>query len=194
MEETVVADNRVITGKNGAASEGTVSVAEEFGRLYEQYLPGVYRYVLYRVGDRENAEDLTEDIFQKALSGYARYDSRKASFSTWLFSIARNTVIDYYRRHAREAKLSREIETDIPANTGSPEDDAARTEDLGKLKECLLKLNPNEQEIISLKFSGSMTNRDIARLTGLSESNVGTILCRALRKLRDDFAGWHDNG
>jgi RNA polymerase sigma factor (sigma-70 family) len=72
----------------------------------------------------------------------------------------------------------------------SIEEEVARTEDIKKLKVCLKKLAEKEQEIITLKFSSEMNNREIARVMGLSESNVGTILCRAIKKLRDEFAGW----
>ncbi len=169
------------------------STAELFGRLYEQYLPRVFQYVSYRVGDRTAAEDLTSDIFNKALTNFTKYDSGKAAFSTWIFSIARNTLIDYYRRRSREQKLQKEAESKALVFSTSPEEETSRSEEIRKLHECLSLLNPNEQELISLKFSSEMTNREISQITGLSESNVGTILCRAVHKLRDGFSRWqHD--
>ena len=169
------------------------STAELFSRLYEQYLPRIFQYVIYRVGDRTTAEDLTSDIFNKALTNFTKYDSGKAAFSTWIFSIARNTLIDYYRGRSRKQKLQKEAEAEVLAFSTSPEEEASRSEEIRKLRECLSLLNPNERELISLKFSSEMTNREISRVTGLSESNVGTILCRAVRKLRDGFLGWqHD--
>ena len=183
-------DNKTYPLQNDTASAGSGRDAGEFGRLYEQYLTGVYQYVLYRVGERTTAEDLTSDIFNKALSNFPRYNPEKASFASWIFSIARNTVIDYYRKHARESKLRNDTVPDVPSRTNTPEEEAALSENADKLRESLLKLNQNEQELISLKFSSSMTNREIARISGLSESNVGTMLSRAIRKLRDEFAGW----
>ena len=170
------------------------STAELFGRLYEQYLPRIFQYVSYRVGDRTTAEDLTSDIFNKALTNFTRYDSRKASFSTWIFSIARNTLIDYYRGRSREQKLQEEADLGVLPFSTSPEEEASRSEEVHKLRDCLSLLNPNEQELISLKFSSEMTNREISQITGLSESNVGTILCRAVRKLRDSFLEWQYDG
>ena len=169
------------------------STAELFGRLYEQYLPRIFQYVSYRVGDRTTAEDLTSDIFNKALTSFAKYDSGKAAFSTWIFSIAHNTLIDYYRGRSRKQKLQEEAEPNLLASSISPEEELAHTEEIRKLRECFSLLKSKEQELISLKFSGEMTNREISQVTGLSESNVGTILCRALRKLRDSFLEWqHD--
>ncbi|MBI2853111.1 MAG: sigma-70 family RNA polymerase sigma factor [Chloroflexi bacterium] len=170
------------------------STAELFGRLYEQYLPGVFRYVSYRVGDRNTAEDLTSDIFNKALMNFTKYDSKKAAFSTWIFSIARNALIDYYRGRGRRQNLQKEADTDLRASSISPEEEASRLEEIRKLHDCLSLLKPSEQELVSLKFGSEMTNREIAQIMGLSESNVGTILCRVVRKLRDEFRGWQDDG
>lgn len=167
------------------------SLVDEFGSLYEEYLPKIYQYACYRITDRETAEDLTSDIFNKVLDAFKSYNSEKASFSTWLFAIARNTIIDYYRKRAKESKVQREVESVTSLQSVSPEEEVSKSEEINKLHECILKLNNNEQELISLKFSGGMTNREIARITNLSESNVGTILCRAIRKLRDEFSGWH---
>jgi len=168
------------------------STAELFGSLYEQYLPRVFQYVNYRVGDVTIAEDLTSDIFNKALTRFATYNSGKATFSTWIFSIARNTIIDYYRRRDREKKIQEKVQPEDISFSKSVEEEASRSEEIRKLYECLARLSPNEQELISLKFSSEMTNREISRITGLSESNVGTIICRAVRKLRDEFSGWQD--
>jgi RNA polymerase sigma-70 factor (ECF subfamily) len=186
----LVADRQVNMDNVQGTVPDTVSLAEEFGRLYEIYLPKIYQYARYRVAGKETAEDLTSDIFNKALDGFKRFDPGKASFGTWIFSIARNTIIDYYRKHAKES-IVRNTEPENSLSLDSPEEKLSRSEEIARLRECILKLNDNEQELISLKFSGGITNREIARVTGLSESNVGTILCRAIRKLRDDFSGWY---
>lgn len=185
-----MADRQATTDNVQEAVPDTVSLAEEFGRLYEIYLPKIYQYTRYRISDKEVAEDLTSDIFNKALDGFKRFDPQKASFATWIFSIARNTIIDYYRKHAKESKVVKDMEPENTLSTDSPEEKLSRSEEIARLRECIVKLSDNEQELISLKFSSGITNREIARITGFSESNVGTILCRAIRKLRDDFAGW----
>ena len=166
------------------------SLAEQFGRLYEQYFVRVYNYVNYRVGDKAAAEELTSDVFNKAINKFTTFDANKASFSTWVFSIARNTLIDYYRGKSRRQKLETELKFRVNVASTSPEEEASHDEDRRKLRACLAKLNANEKELIALKFSSDMNNREIARIAGLSESNVGTILCRAIRKLRDEFSGW----
>jgi RNA polymerase sigma factor (sigma-70 family) len=166
------------------------NVTDTFAGLYEQYLPKVFNYVHYRIEDRSTAEDLTSVVFEKALTKYSSFNPEKASFSTWIFSIARNTLIDYYRAKGKELEIQKEamLQASVPAD--SPEVDAVRAEEVRKLRACLSQLTRKEQDIITLKFSSDMNNREIARMLGLSESNVGTILCRTIRKLREDFAGW----
>jgi len=179
-----------VLGRSDATLTSRGSSDELFGRFYQQYLPRVYQYVNYRVGNRNEVEELTSIIFEKALTKFGSYDSRKAAFSTWIFSIAHNTVIDYYRERSRKQQLTKDEEFRMAEPSTSIEEEAVRSEEILKLRQCLAKLNHNEQELISLKYSGEMTNREIARITGYSESNVGTILCRAIHKLREEFARW----
>ncbi len=170
----------------------TESTAEAFARLYEQYLPKVFRYISYRITDKHMAEDLTSTVFEKALTKFRTYSSEKAGFSTWIFSIARNTLIDHYRVNQKDPNVPLESAVPVPAESTSIEEKMARDEECRILEMCLHQLSTNEQEIISLKFGAEMTNRQIARMIGLSESNVGIIVYRAVRKLRDNFNGWQN--
>ena len=165
---------------------------EAFAELYEQYLSRVFRYISYRVGDIHLAEDLTSDVFVKALAGFSRYRSDKASFSTWLLSIARHTVIDHYRMSSKRHTIPLEEAAEVPSESASPEEEAVRREERQRLQACLAGLPQQEQEIISLKFGAELTNRQIAGMLSLSESNVGTILYRAVRRLRDSFREGQD--
>ena len=163
------------------------SAAETFAGLYEQYLPKVYRYISYRIQDMHTAEDLTSTVFEKALTKFKTYKEEKAAFSTWIFTIARNTLTDHFRtNHIQKTVLMND-----PIEAVSPdtrlEEESEREEEIRLLKKCLAQLSQAEQEIISLKFGGEMTNRQIARMLSLSESNVGIIIFRAVRKLRDSF-------
>lgn len=164
------------------------STREAFAELYEEFLPKVFRYVRYRVNDLQVTEDLTSEVFEKALAGFGRYSSEKASFSTWIFTIARNTVIDHYRVHGRRQTVSlEEAAIDVPSTELSPDEALEKREQRERLRACVGQLSAQEQEIISLKFGSGLNNRQIAKVTGLSESNVGTRLYRAVRKLRDSF-------
>ena len=170
----------------------TSGTAEAFAGLYEQYMPDIYKYIHYRVGNIHLAEDLTSTVFEKALKGFSRYLSDKASFFTWLMAIARYTVIDHYRQQSRRKDMPLEAADDISSDNASPEGEAVRREELQRLRFCLERLSRQEQEIVSCKFGAEMNNRQVAGVLSLSESNVGTILYRAVRKLRDCFREWQN--
>ena len=166
------------------------SQQETFAHLYDEYMPKVYRYMYYRVNDTPVCEDLTSSVFEKALVNFGRYSRDKASFSTWLFSIARNVLIDHYRARRPSAPL--EAAAEMASDSPLPAEVAERREDMRRLSQCLAGLTEEDREIVRLKFAGELNNRQIAKLTGLSESNVGTRLFRAIRRLRDSFKETQD--
>jgi RNA polymerase sigma-70 factor (ECF subfamily) len=163
--------------------------AAAFARLYEEFMPKVYRYVSYKIANRSTAEDLTSTVFEKALVGFGRYRRDKAAFSTWIFAIARNTVIDFFRTNRSSLSLEDEDAPDLPDGHDTPEDSAVKKDELRRLRHCMELLSRPEREIVSLKFAGEITNRAIAKLVNLSESNVAVIIFRAVRKLRDCVEG-----
>lgn len=163
------------------------TLGETFAGLYEQYLPKVYRYISYRITDISTAEDLTSVVFEKALTKLKSYRPEKARFSTWIFTIARNTLTDHFRAAGKVRTVS--LDSGYLSQPDNIEEVTGRTEDLNVLKTCLSRLSQLEQEIISLKFGAEMTNRQIASMLAMTESNIGVILFRAIRKLRNDFKG-----
>ena len=164
--------------------------AERFASLYQELMPKVFKYMTYKVGDIQTAEDLTSQVFEKALNKFKSHNSEKGSFATWVFSIARNTVIDHYRMTGNVIKFQLGVINSPPGETESPEDNLIRAEEFEALRSFISRLSQHEQEIISLKFGAKMSNRQIAKTTGMSESNVGTTVWRAVSKLRDDFREW----
>jgi RNA polymerase sigma factor (sigma-70 family) len=168
---------------------GTADVFTEF---YKVYLPKVFRYISYKVSDVHLAEDLTSAVFEKALTRFKTYDEKKAAFATWVFRIARNTVIDHFRASARNKTVTLEDMTAEPPAEGTPEEAVLEKERNAALRRCLDALTEREREIVQLKFAGEMNNRQIAGLVGLSDANVGVILYRAVRKMRAEYAGSAD--
>lgn len=156
----------------------------DWDAVYAEQLPRVYNFFRYRIGDRPEVEDLTSLTFEKAWRARHRYRRDLSGFSTWLLTIARNVAIDHYRIKRREVPL----EEAASQSTGStPEDEALQRVDMARLSALMKTLPDRDRELLSLKYGAGMTNRAIARITGLSESNVGTILHRVVRTLR---AGW----
>jgi RNA polymerase sigma-70 factor (ECF subfamily) len=152
--------------------------------LYATEMPRVYNFFRYRVGDEAIAEDLTSTTFEKAWRNRARYRRDLAAFSTWLFTIARNVAIDYYRQ--RKVELSLE-DIHQQADERTTEATAEKHADIAQLSALLARLPGRERELIAMKYGAGLSNREIARVTGLSETNVGTILSRTVHGLRAEW-------
>jgi RNA polymerase sigma factor (sigma-70 family) len=164
-----------------------VSKREVFAELYDEFMPKVFRYISYKMNDQQITEDLTSTVFEKALLSFDKYSSDKGAFSTWIFSIARNTLIDYYRTNKVKQQVSLDEAIEVPSRDLSPQEEVEKKAEQECLRGCLSRLPEDDQEIIRLKFAGEFNNRQIAKMLGLSESNVGVRLFRAVKKLREDF-------
>jgi RNA polymerase sigma-70 factor, ECF subfamily len=159
----------------------------DWDSVYREELPRVFRFFRYRVFDRALAEDLTSATFEKAWRARHRYRRDRAAVGTWLLAIARNVAIDHFRRPQREVPLGDEE----VADRSTPESEAVRRADERRLGALLASLPARERELVALKYGAGATNRAIAKMTGLSESNVGTILHRTVGALR---AAWDEGG
>jgi RNA polymerase sigma-70 factor, ECF subfamily len=162
----------------------------DFDELYHAELPRVYNFFRYRVGDNQLAEDLTSETFEKAWRNRERYRNDIAAFSTWLFTIARRVAQDYYRKHRRNEITLDEI-SNISANELT-EDTFQQNADFAQLSVLLARLADRERELVALKYGAGLTNRAIAHLSGLTESNVGVILYRTIQTLRSEWENDHE--
>ena len=131
--------------------------------------------------DEAIAQDLTSNAFEQAYRKMGQLRDDQA-FGGWLFRIARNEVGQYYRRRKPQASLDSLLELSAPGE--SPWEAAARREELGAVLDALSELSAREQEILALKFAGGLSNREIASAMDLTDSNVGVIVYRAIRKVR----------
>ena len=163
---------------------GVATAEPNWDAVYAEQLPRVYNFFRYRLGNEAIAEDLTSRTFEKAWAARSRYKRDIAGFSTWLLSIARNVAVDHLRAHRPHLPL--EAAEDVPARE-TPHDEVALGSDLARLASLLERLPQREQELVALKYGAEATNRAIAELTGLSESNVGTILHRVVQTLRREW-------
>lgn len=156
-----------------------------FEEVYDRYFARIYGYIRYRVLARDAADDLVSAVFEKVLDKFDSFDPAKAPLEPWLFAIARNTLNDYYRRRKVRGWLSITDREDNIASAESVERAAERGEENAKLLAAMAGLSEAERELIAMKFTLDMNNREIAAQTGLGESNVGVTLFRALRKLKE---------
>lgn len=163
------------------------SSTEVFEELYDEFMPKVFSYIRFKVNSEETTQDLTSVVFEKALTNFAKYSSDKAAFSTWIFAIARNTVIDHYRTESKRQHIELDDGIEMPSAGPSVEEQLESKSEKQCLLGCLSKLGEQDRELIQLKFGAEMTNRQISKMLDLSESNVGVRLFRAIKKLREDF-------
>jgi RNA polymerase sigma factor (sigma-70 family) len=154
-----------------------------FSELYEQYFKRVYNYVRFRCCDSVTADDLTSQTFERLLEYINRFRPQRGPFEPWLFAIARNVVNGHYRRQ-RSPWLPLELLRPQPAPDPQPEEAVLQRETSDALLTALCGLDERSRDLLSLKFAAGLTNRQIAQVAGLSESNVGVILFRALGQLR----------
>lgn len=158
-----------------------IGVQPDWDAVFSEQLPRVYNFLRYRLGDDVLAEDLASLTFEKAWRERHRYRRDVSKFSTWLLTIARNATIDHRRTERRHAPI--EAAVDVPVEA-SPEQEAMMRSNVARLFRLMAQLDDRERELLALKYGAGATNRAIADVTGLSESNVGTIVHRAVTQLR----------
>ena len=158
---------------------------EQFERLYAAHAQGMLGFLVYRTGDRALAEDLLADTFERVLTAKRRYDPRKASEKTWLYTIALNLLRDHARRVAA-AERARERVT--VGDRADPQDGPLQAvEDRDAVQRALRALSPEEREAIALRYGADLTVPEIARLTGEKLTTVEGRVYRALRKLKTEL-------
>jgi RNA polymerase sigma-70 factor, ECF subfamily len=156
--------------------------SEQFEALYRSSAADVYAYVASLLRDRTAAEDVTSLAFERAFRRRALFDVHRGSARSWLFAIARNAALDELRRRRRSGALLR----DVADESDEHEDlDALLAERRLLVRDGLASLEPREREVILLKFLGRLSNAELARVLGCSESNAGTRLHRAIERLRE---------
>jgi RNA polymerase sigma-70 factor (ECF subfamily) len=153
-----------------------------FEDLYRSSRDDVYSYVAGLLQDRSAAEEVTATAFERAYRRWSRFDPERGSPRAWLFGIARNAALDELRRRGRHAEMVGE-----PADPGAPSgaDEAEASLHRAALASAVATLSPRERELVALKFFAGLSNREIAAVIGVSESNAGTRLHRVVNKLRE---------
>ena len=158
------------------------TVALDFDALYRAARDDVFAYVATLLRDSGAAEDVTAMTFERAFRKQRRYDARRGSPRAWLFGIARHAALDELRRRGRSAVLAAE-----PADPAAPapDDEADRALRRAAVRTALAGLGAREREVVALKFHAGLDNAELAAVLGVSVSNAGTQLHRAMTKLRE---------
>lgn len=148
--------------------------------LFEKYQPVLFRYLYYRVGDRQNAEDLTSEVFIRMLRALPGYQWQSVPFQSWLFLIARNLAVDYFRRSGRNEFLSETLQ----APDLAPEVALEETLTHDRLRQALSRVKDDQREVIILRFILEMPITEAALMLGKSENAIKGLQRRGLARLR----------
>ncbi|HUQ42343.1 MAG TPA: RNA polymerase sigma factor [Candidatus Limnocylindrales bacterium] len=154
-----------------------------FGLLYDRHVAAIYRYVYYRVRDDAEAEDLTSDVFMRALKAMPRYEPRQA-FLAWLYRIARNAVIDRARKGNRQLSFEDALKHPDADHVVEPDAEVVAHSDSLSLRRAIAKLTPLQQEVVVLRYLEGFSTVEIAKIVGKREGTVRGIQFRAIGALR----------
>lgn len=157
--------------------------AEAFGLLYDFYMPRIYRFVLFRVSHREEAEDLTHQTFLKAWEHIETYEPRGYPFSSWLYKIARNTVIDNHRRSKPQLSIE-SIAPELLIEKSSQGQEMEVRLEWDRLLTGIQELKEIEQDVLIMRFVDDLTHKEVAKAIDKSEGATKVIQHRALRNLK----------
>ncbi|MFA5098989.1 MAG: sigma-70 family RNA polymerase sigma factor [Candidatus Paceibacterota bacterium] len=160
--------------------------AEAFGQLYDKYQSGIYRFIYLKVGLREEAEDLTHQVFLKSWRNMPSYNFKGFPFSSWLYSIARNQVIDFYRLKKDVVELESIAELKTESDSQISFD---KKTDLERVKNAIIKLNDEQQSVIIFRFIEDMSISETALALDKSESAVKLLQYRAIKNLKKIIDG-----
>ncbi|AJF65772.1 ECF subfamily RNA polymerase sigma factor, BldN family [Streptomyces sp. NPDC096079] len=157
--------------------------AEAFGRLYDQYSDTVYRYIYYRVGGKATAEDLTSETFLRALRRISTFTWQGRDFGAWLVTIARNLVADHFKSSRFRLEVTTGEMLDANEVERSPEDSVLESLSNAALLDAVRRLNPQQQECVTLRFLQGLSVAETARVMGKNEGAIKTLQYRAVRTL-----------
>src|SRR3954453_1849024 len=173
--------SRDVTTASTATLPATAARALDFDALYRDARDDVFAYTATLLRDSAAAEDVTAQAFERAYGGRSRFDARRGSPRAWLFGIARNSALDELRSRKRAASA----ELPPPKRDPAPDEVAELAAERDAVRRALGRLGARDRELIALKYHADLSNAEIADVIGVSASNAGTLLHRAMTKLRE---------
>lgn len=159
-------------------------IQEQFSQFYDKYIQKIYRFVYLKVNSEEAAQDITSKVFLKAWESYKK-DQNIANFSAFLYKIAGNCVVDFYRERGRTSTISADALPELADRTENAQNKAILSADLGIIKNALQKVKKEHQDIIIWHYLDDMPIGEIAKLVDKPEGTVRVMLHRGLKELKD---------
>jgi RNA polymerase sigma-70 factor, ECF subfamily len=160
---------------------------QAFAQLYEAYFDKIYRYISFRVRNEMEAEDMTQQVFMKVLNSISSYKNKGAPFSSWVYRIAHNLVVDFMRQQNKKATVDIEgIQLVSPAE--DPQQMIEQEIDVEEVKKATRSLTVSQQEVLSLRFAGELSIMECARIMSKSEGAIKALQHSAVQALRKALA------
>ena len=161
--------------------------AEAFGALYELYIDQIYNYIYFRTSNGKDAEDICSRVFIRALNHIERYEDRGYPFSAWLYRIAHNLVVNWYRDSERVEEISLLDQYPPPTVDGSVEERIEQIDEKEQLLKVINSLPEDRKELLILKHVEGLTNYEIGQIMDRTEGAIKALYHRTLESLRDDY-------
>ncbi len=160
---------------------------DAFGDLYERYIDQIYNYIYFRTSNVKDAEDICSRVFMRALHHIKRYEDRGYPFSAWLYRIAHNLVVNWYRDRERSDEISLTDQYPPPTMDGNIEDQIEKENETDLLMSIIQRLPEDRKELLILKHVEGLTNTEIGQIMDRTEGAVKALYHRTLESLRDDY-------
>ncbi len=151
-------------------------------QLYEEYFDKIYRYIVLKIGERTEAEDMTQQVFLKAFKNISTYKYQGLPFSSWLYRIAHNQIVDYFRKKSKRGTVP--LDESLAASDSDPRQEAELNLDIEDLSRATRRLTKAQQEVISLRFAGEFSIAQVARVMGKTEGAIKALQHSAIVSLR----------
>jgi RNA polymerase sigma-70 factor (ECF subfamily) len=161
--------------------------AEAFGLLYEKYIDQIYNYIYFRTSNGKDAEDITSRVFLRALNHIEKYEDRGYPFSAWLYRIAHNLVVNWYRDSDRTDEISLLDQYPPPTEEGTVEERIEAKDEKAYLIRIINSLPEDRKELLILKHVEGLTNSEIGQIMDRTEGAIKALYHRTLESLRDDY-------
>ncbi len=155
---------------------------EAFAQLYEEHFDKIYRYLVLRVGDEMEAEDMTQQVFLNALQSISSFNWKGVPFSAWLFRIAHNQVVDFLRRKTKRATVP--LDESLASSDTDPQLMTEQRSDIEQLMMATRQLTGSQREVIALRFAGGLSVAEVAKVMGKSSGAVKALQHSAIVALR----------
>jgi len=160
---------------------------EAFARLYDEYFDKIYRYVALKIGDKTEAEDMTQQVFLKALQSISSFKWKGVPFSAWLYRIAHNQVVDYLRKKKRRPATLMDESLVSSDSENNPQLIAERNIDTERLLSATQRLTDAQREVISLRFTSELSTAQVAEIMGKSQGAIKALQHSAIVALRKEL-------